>query len=50
MTMGFWRVTFGGFTIWEGVNEDEAEEVYRQQGPYGKIMYVCGNMEEDGCS
>lgn len=35
-----WRVTFGGFTIWEGDDEDEAHEVYIGCGPYGNIMEV----------
>lgn len=33
-----WRVTYGGFTILETEDEDEAYEAYLGCGPYGKIM------------
>lgn len=35
-----WIVTYGGWTIYEGDDEEEANEAYRACGPYGKIKEV----------
>lgn len=32
-----YRVTYGGFTIYEGDNADDAYNAYLKAGPYGKI-------------
>lgn len=32
-----YRVTFGGFTVYEGRDEDQAWNAYIGAGPYGRI-------------
>lgn len=33
-----YRVTYGGFTIYEGSDEDQAYNAYINAGPYGRIF------------
>ena len=35
-----WIVRYGGWTIWEGDDEEKANEEYRACGPYGTIREV----------
>lgn len=35
-----WQVRYGGFIIWEGEDEQEANEQYLSCGPYGTIWEV----------
>ena len=37
-----WIVRYGGWTIWEGDDEEKANEEYRACGPYGTICEVKG--------
>ena len=38
--MNMWIVRYGGWTIWEGDDEEKAMEEYRACGPYGTIREV----------
>ena len=38
--MKMWIVRYGGWTIWEGDDEEKANEEYRACGPYGTICEV----------
>lgn len=38
--MKMWIVRYGGWTIWEGDDEERANEEYRVCGPYGTICEV----------
>ena len=38
--MNMWVVRYGGWTIWEGDDEERANEDYGTCGPYGTICEV----------
>ena len=38
--MNMWVVKYGGWIIWEGDDEERANEEYRACGPYGTIYEV----------
>ena len=42
-----WIVRYGGWTIWEGDDEEKAMEEYRACGPYGTICEVKGTYTPD---